>query len=128
MKIGRKASSWRSSIRPSRTSSRLAVKLEARTERRISGGREIFLKPVIKGAPVIHGADEALKGLTGFLDGPGGMALERVGLVAGLALAALGVGLQQVNEIVGIFALGFDDQRLRDCRGRRHHGRKDCAP
>ena len=40
------------------------------------------------------------------------MALERVGLVAGLALAALGIGLQQVNEIVGIFALGFNDQRL----------------
>src|SRR5688500_18452002 len=67
---------------------------------------------MIKGAPVIHGADEALEGLTGFLDGPGGMALERIGLVACLALAALGVSLQQVDEVVGIFALGFNDQWL----------------
>ena len=41
------------------------------------------------------------------------MALEYVVLVAGLALAALGVGLEEINEIVGLFALGIDHQGLR---------------
>ena len=57
-------------------------------------------------------ADELLQPVARFLDRPGGMALRHIDLVHQLLLAALRIGLQKVDEIVAIFALRVDHQRL----------------
>src|SRR5437762_4523052 len=76
------------------------------------GRADIFGKPGIETAPIVHPSDEALEELARILDGPGLDALNRIGVMARPLLAPFGIGLEQVDQVVGIFDLGIEDELL----------------